>query len=118
MPQLQCRLLSNSHVTIALLNVRSIAAKLPDIAGDNSLKCASILCFCETWLTASQPSPVIQIAIRCNRTSGDNKGGVTICVPQDMQPSQTCTIAFNGIEAVLLPNEHRPHPSSSIVQIT
>ena len=38
MPPLQCHSLAN-HVTIALLNVRSI----PDIAEDSSLKCASIL---------------------------------------------------------------------------
>ena len=101
----------DNHVTIALLNVRSIVAKLPDIAEDNSLRSASILCFCETWLTASQPSPVLQgnsIAIRCDRASGDNKGGVMISVPQDMQPSGTCTFTSNGIEAVcttlLLPN--------------
>ena len=53
---------------IALLNVRSVAAKLPDIACD-VLKCASIMWFCETWLTPSWPSPVLQnhqIAIRCD----------------------------------------------------
>ena len=41
------------HHTIALLNVRSITAKLPDIACDSNLKYASILCFCETWLINS-----------------------------------------------------------------
>ena len=45
MPQLQCQSLSSSHVTIALLNVRSIVPKLPDIAADSYLKCASILCY-------------------------------------------------------------------------
>lgn len=67
----------DNHVTITLLNVRSIATTLPDIAGDNGLKYASILCFCETWLTPSQPSSVVQdnqIAIRCDRVSGDKKG--------------------------------------------
>ena len=111
-PQLQCHSLFSTHVTIALLNVRSIVAKLPDIARDSNLRCASILCFCETWLTASQPSPLVkdnQIAITCNsRTSGDNKGGVMSCVPPDMQPSNTHTFASNGIEALcttlLLPN--------------
>ena len=85
----------DNHVTIALLNIRSISSKLPDLATDNGLKYASILCFCETWLTASQPSPAVQdnqIAIRCDRASGDNKGGVMISVPQDMQPS--CTRRF------------------------
>ena len=80
----------SSHVTIALLNVRSILAKLPDITADNSLRSASILCFCETWLNASQPSPVLlddQIDIRCDRDTCDNKGGVLICVPRQMNPT-------------------------------
>ena len=75
MPKLQFH---DNHNTIALLNVRSITAKLPDIACDGNLNNASILCFCETWLIP-QPSPVVQsnqIAIRCDRASGDNKGGV------------------------------------------
>ena len=82
----------DNHNTIALLNVRSITAKLPDIACDGNLKYASILCFCETWLTSHQPSPIVQnnqIAIRCDRASGDNKGGVMISVPQYIQPTNT-----------------------------
>ena len=65
LPDVSC---DTSHVTIALLNVRSILAKLLDIRAENNLRCASILCFCETWLNASQPSPVLlddQIDIRC-----------------------------------------------------
>ena len=38
----------------ATMNVRSILAKLPDIKTDNNLRCAGILCFCETWLNESQ----------------------------------------------------------------
>ena len=57
LPQVLCD--SSSQFTIALLNVRSILAKLPDIAADNRLKSASVLCFCETWLNPSQLSPVI-----------------------------------------------------------
>ncbi len=99
-PKLQCH---DNHITIALLNIRSIAAKLPDIASDSNLKHASVVCFCETWLTPSQPSPVVQdnqIAIRCDRASGDNKGGVMISIPECMQPSSTQRYASNGIEAV------------------
>ena len=62
----------DTHITIALLNVRSITAKLPDIAKDDGLKSASILCFCETWLTPSEPSPVVHdnhTNIRCDRAS-------------------------------------------------
>ena len=43
------------HLTIALLNVRSIMAKLPDIHADKNLRSASIPCFCETWRNPSQP---------------------------------------------------------------
>ena len=34
------------HVTIVLLNIRSLVAKLPDMRAENSLRSASILCFC------------------------------------------------------------------------
>ena len=76
-PKVSCD--SSSHVTIALLNVRSILAKLPDITADHSLRSASLLCFCETWLNASQPSPVLldnQIDIRCDTLTCESKGGV------------------------------------------
>ena len=94
---------SSSDVTIALLNVRSILTKLPDIRADKSLRSASVLCFCETWLNASQPSPVLlddQIDIRCDRVTCDNKGGVLICVPRQMNPTHVQRFATNGIEAV------------------
>ena len=93
MPKLQCH---DNHVTIALLNVRSIVAKLPDIANDDGLKCGTIICFCETWLTPSDPSPILQngqIAIRCDRASVENKGGVMISVPDGMQPTSMCRYA-------------------------
>lgn len=54
-PEVSC---DPSYVTIALLNGRSILAKLLDIITDGSLRSASILCFCETWLNASQPTRV------------------------------------------------------------
>ena len=94
----------DNHLTIALLNVRSITAKMPDITKDGDIKSASILCFCETWLTPSDPSPVIlddhNVSIRCDRASGDNKGGVMISISEDIQPSHTHRYASNGIEAV------------------
>ena len=52
--------LYDNRVAIALLNVRSITAKLPDITKDDDLKRSSIICFCETWLTPSDPCPVRQ----------------------------------------------------------
>lgn len=57
--------------------------------------------FCETWLTVSQASPSIlseQMVIRCDRQTGNNKGGTMICVPRYMQPSRTCTFTSNSIE--------------------
>ena len=113
MPKLQCH---DNHITIALLNIRSIVPKLPDIASDDCLKCVNVQCFCETWLTQSDPSPVLQdhqIAIRCDRASGDNKGGVMISIPEHMQPTSTHRYASNGIEAVstilLLPDTTQIH---------
>ena len=87
MPQVLCD--SASHLTIALLKVRSLVSKLQDIMCDSCLKSASILCFCETWLNATQSSPVLlnnQIDIRCDRITGENKEGVLICVSSHMNP--------------------------------
>ena len=99
------------HLTIALLNVRSIVAKLPDIYADKNLRSASILCFCETWLNASQPTPVLlhdQIDIRCDRMTCENKGGVLMCVPSQLNPTNVHRFATSGIEAlsatIQLPN--------------
>ena len=108
-PQVLCD--SASHLTIALLNVRSLVTKLPDISSDNTLKSANILCFCETWLNASQPSPVLldnQTDIRCDRISCENKGGVMIiCVPSHQR------FASNAIEAVSTILQ-LPHANNSV----
>ena len=108
MPQVVC---DSSCLTIALLNVRSIRAKLPDLLADETLCSATVQCFCETWLNASQSSPVLQadqIDIRCDKLTCENKGGVMICVPSHMQLSHIQRFATNGIEAVsctlVLPN--------------
>ena len=100
-PQLQFLSLPHNYVTICLLKVRSLVAKLPNIEQDMCLRTANVLCFCETWLTASQTSPSIlsdQMVIRCDRQTGNNKGGTVICVPHYMQPSGTCTFISNSIE--------------------
>ena len=98
--------------TIALLNVRSILHQVPDITADKILSSANILCFCETWLNGSQCSPVLrpnQIHIRCDRLTCENKGGVMMYVPSQMQLSDIHRFARSGIEAVscmlLLPNQ-------------
>ena len=95
--------LQPSHVSIALLNIRSIYAKLPDITADNKLRTVDILCFCETWLNASQPTPLLldsQAEIRCDRMSNENKGGVLMCVPSYTRPTCVHRFAATGIEAV------------------
>ena len=101
----------SSYVTLSLFNVKSIVAKLPDLKQDSDLKSASILCFCETWLAPSQPSPSVQdnhVVLRCDRAMNDTKGGTMISVPQNMQPNHTYTFASSGVEVlattVLLPN--------------
>lgn len=58
-----------------------------------------------------QPSPNIlndQIVVRCDRQTGNNKGGTIICVRSNMQPYHTCLFTSNGIEiactTLTLPN--------------
>ena len=41
-----------------------------------------------------------QIDIRCDRVTCENKGGVLLCVPSQMNPSNVQRFATNGIEAV------------------
>ena len=107
-PQVVC---DASCLTIALLNVRSILGKMPDILADKALCSTSIQCFCETWLNPSQCLPLLQahqVDIRCDKVTCENKGGVVMCVLRQMKPSDTQRFATNGIEAVscmlVLPN--------------
>ena len=89
----------SNYVTLSLINI--INAQLPDILQDDCLKHASIR---ETWLTSSQPTPFVQmnqVAIRCDRATGDNKGGTMISVPQHMQPCHTQIFASSGIEVLV-----------------
>ena len=92
------------HHIIALLNTRSIVAKLPDIHADKKkLRSASILCFCETWLNPSELTHVLlddQIDIRCDRVTCENEGGVLICVPSQLNPINVHRFVTSGIEAV------------------
>ena len=100
-PQLQCFSLPDNYVTIALLNVRSVIGKLADIKQDMCLKAAKVICFCETWLTGSQASPIIlnnAVVVRCDRQTGDIQGGTMIYIPSYMQPHHTCSFTSSGIE--------------------
>ena len=50
-PVPQCHRLCDSRVTIALLNIRCLLNKLPDITNDVNMNCADVVCLCETWLS-------------------------------------------------------------------
>ena len=105
----------DNHITIALLNVRSIIPKVPDIHHDDSLQSAAIICFTETWLTHRQASPTLadtHTVLRCDRMSDDNKGGVMISLHQSIQPAHVTTfspsgIPFEAITATFLFPNHR-----------
>ena len=91
-----------AYLDIALLNVRSILAKLPDISSDKSLRSADFLCFCETWLNASQPTPQLlndQADIRYDRMTNESRGGKLICVPSYTNPTSVHRFTAAGIEA-------------------
>ena len=112
LPQMQCLSLPSNYMTISLLNVRSLVAKLADIEQDMCLKAADVLCFCETWLTASQASlniPNHQVASRCDRQTCDNKGGAMIY--SQMQTCHARSFTSPGIEVacttVILPNANQ-----------
>ena len=121
-PRLQC-FPQETHITVALLNVRSIVAKLSDIEADYELNNANVLCFCETWLTSAQPSPVINashVVLRCDRAINDHKGGTMLSVPSSMQPSRTANFSINGIESLVttLSIDDKKIASSSRLPVT
>ena len=92
-----------SYLKIALLNFRYILAKLPDITTDKSLRSADFLCFCETWLNASQPTTLLlnnKADIRRDTITNENRGGVLICVPSYTNPTSVHRFTATGIEAV------------------
>ena len=66
-------LTDSTHVTVALLNERSLVIKLADIEADQDLQNTHVLGFCETWLSpAPDSSPVIkdnQVVLRCDRAT-------------------------------------------------
>ena len=92
----------DNYISIALLNVRSIVAKLPEsaIERDHSYTSASILCFTETWLTPELSSTIIlghHQVIRSDRMSGDNKGGALISIPTNIQASNQTEFSCSGV---------------------
>ena len=102
-PNLKFLSLPSNYITLSLLNIRSIVAKLDDIECDSYMNAVDILCFCETWLSPSQPLPHItddHVVLRCGRVSGNSKGGVLMSVPSTMQPSHISTFTSHGIEGL------------------
>ena len=92
-----------SSVSIALLNVRSLLAKLPDVIADANITSTDILCFCETWLDASQQSPLLkhyEILARCDRVTCNSRGGVMIYATSHMNPSRVQKFTSKGLEGV------------------
>ena len=102
-PPLQCPPCT-SHVTIALLNVRSIVAKLVDIKADAELMSANVLCFCETWLSPAQSSPMIYTGhkvLRCDRQMNNHMGGTMISIPHSIENTQEVTFFSYDIECIV-----------------
>ena len=90
----------HNYITVALLNTRSLIAKVPDIECDDSIVCASIFCFTETWLTPQIVTPCVRgnnQAIRADRASGENKGGVLVSLSGNIQVVDSSDVSLEGI---------------------
>ena len=100
---LQCHKLCDTHVTFALLNVRCLLNKLPDIMHDVNLKCADVLCLCETWLSPQQDVPQLReghVTIRSDRSTPNSRGGVLMSINQQFCPGDTLRFSQSGIEGL------------------
>jgi hypothetical protein len=89
-----------AYTTIALLNIRSIQPKLCDIEQDPITSVIDIFC---TWLYPSLPSPSLKAGhdvFRCDRSTGNHKGGVLLSAPKCYYPIQTQTSNSSTIECV------------------
>ena len=94
----------DNYNTIALLNVRSLILKLPDVNSDPSLAAASILCFTETWLSPPIETPDIRgncQTLRADHGSGERKGGVLISLPENVEVREWASLDGEPIEGVL-----------------
>ena len=94
------------YITIALLNVRSLIPKLPDIECDDSLAVASIYCFTETWLQPGIESPSLicgnSTSMRVDSASGDRKGGVFISLPESVKILDFYDCQVDGVAIEIL----------------
>ena len=92
-----------AYTTIALLNIRSVQPKLCDIQQDPITSVIDVFCVTETWLSPLQPSPSLKPdhdLFRCDRSTGNHKGGVLLSAPKCYYPLQTQTTHSSTIEYV------------------
>ena len=95
----------DSRVTIALLNIRCLLNKLPDITNDVNMNCADVVCLCETWLSPTQQIPQLfdgHVNLRCDRShANNNKGGVLISVDHKLKPLGIYQLSNNSVECLV-----------------
>ena len=77
-------------ISIALLNIRSVITKLPDINQDIILKF-------ETWLTHDQLFSDQQVYARSDCVTGNSKGGVIIAIHDAIQVSHMTNFPWRYI---------------------
>ena len=104
-PVPQCHRLCDNHITIALLNIRCLLNKLPDITNDVNMICADVVCLCETWLSPTQQIPQLfdgHVNLRCDRShANNNKGGVLISVDHKLKPLGIYQLSNNSVECLV-----------------
>ena len=61
---------------------------------DKMLKHAIVLCFCETWLNASQPDPKFLDNHTVMRTDRCSKGGVMMSIDNTKHPVKMYVYTF------------------------
>ena len=90
----------------------------PDLECDDSLTCASILCFTETWLTPQMVTSCVRgnnQAIRADRTSGNNKGGVLVSLSDNVKVLDSSDVSLEGIAIEILRTALRLPSGQSIL---
>jgi hypothetical protein len=105
LPLLQCQLLQSSqHLTISLLNIRSIRNKIHDITSGSCLALAK-----HGYVQDDLPELFDNnVILRCDQTGGNHCGGVMISLINTITVCSVRKITSNGIECLLckllLPN--------------
>ena len=74
-----------------------------DLTSDVNIKCADVVCLCETWLSPCQDVPEMfngHINVRCDRIASNNKGGVLMSINNTFHPFNTFKFSRGGIESL------------------